>query len=555
MGKYVIGIDYGTESGRVLLADAGSGREAAVHIVKYPHGVITSVLPDTGVKLKRDWALQHPGDYLQVLKEGIPAVLRSSGVSPDDVIGLGIDFTSCTVIPVDESGTPLCFKEELREHPHSWVKLWKHHAAEEEAHRITELAAQRGEPFLQRYGGKISSEWMLPKILQVLNEAPDLYDRTDRFVEAADWIVYQLTGRWVRNRAGAGYKGMWHDGFPPADYLRELHPELERVADTKLRGEVVAVGHRAGVLGPEIAREIGLRPGTAVAAGMIDAHAAVPGSGVYEPGVMVMVMGTSTCHMLMSPEEKFVQGVAGVVKDGIIPGYYGYEAGQAAVGDLFGWFVQNGVPPLPGSAAGAESLSVHERLEQEAGSYRPGETGLVALDWWNGNRSVLMDAGLTGMIVGYTLSTRPAEIYRALLEATAFGTRKIIDTFEANGIEVTELYAAGGLPKRNRLLMQIYADVTGRSIQVPLSNEIGALGAAMCGAVAAGAAEGGYDTMENAIRKMAAGKTEVYEPIPEHRPVYDKLYEVYLKLHDYFGKDETGIMKDLKALSRAAEEG
>ncbi|GIP35197.1 ribulokinase [Paenibacillus sp. J2TS4] len=555
MSKYVIGIDYGTESGRVLLADVSRGKEAAVHIVRYPHGVITSVLPDTGVKLKRDWALQHPGDYLLVLKEGIPAVLQASGVNSDDVIGIGIDFTSSTVLPVDESGVPLCFKEELSRQPHSWVKLWKHHAAEAEAVRITELAALRGEPFLQRYGGKISSEWMLPKILQLLNDAPDLYDRTDRFVEAADWVVYQLTGHWVRNRAGAGYKGMWHDGFPPADYLRELHPKLERVAETKLRGDVVAVDHKAGGLSPEIARQIGLRPGTAVAAGMVDAHAAVPGSGVYEPGVMVMVMGTSTCHMLMSPEEQFVQGVAGVVKDGIIPGYYGYEAGQAAVGDLFGWFVQNGVPPLSGSIDGEEPESVHERLEREAGSYRPGETGLVALDWWNGNRSVLMDAELTGMLVGYTLSTRPAEIYRALLEATAFGTRKIIDTFEENGIEVNELYAAGGLPMRNRLLMQIYADVTGRTIQVPLSNETGALGAAMCGAVAASAAEGGYDTMEDAIRNMAAGKTEVYTPIAEHRPVYDKLYEIYLKLHDHFGKEAMGIMKDLKTLSRAAEEG
>ncbi|EGK14248.1 ribulokinase [Kroppenstedtia eburnea] len=545
MRKFVIGIDYGTESGRVLLADVENGKEVAAHVTQYPHGVITSALPGSERKLKRDWALQHPEDYLRVLIEGIPTVLKSSGVDPAQVIGVGVDFTSSTILPIDEKGIPLCLKDGYRDHPHSWVKLWKHHAAEAEAVQVTELAVSRKEPFLKRYGGKVSSEWMIPKILQVVHEAPEVYDRADQFVEAADWLVFRLTGNLVRNLAGAGYKGMWHDGFPDNDFFQALHPSLEGIAATKLRGEVLAPGRKVGGIRPEIAELTGLLPGTAVAAGMIDAHAAVLGAGVSEPGKMVMVMGTSTCHMLMDSKEKFVEGVAGVVRDGIIPGYYGYEAGQAAVGDLFGWFVKNLAPRVKEVESNGDSGALHEWLEWKAGRYRPGETGLLALDWWNGNRSVLMDADLTGLLIGCTLSTGPAEIYRALLEATAFGTRKIIDTFEGNGIPVTELYAAGGLPKRNHLLMQIYADVTGRSIKVPLSNETGALGAAICGAVAGG----GYDTMEEAIRHLAQSGYKVYTPNAEHISIYDDMYQMYLNLHDHFGRDSDQLMKKLKMLS------
>ncbi|MBE1445505.1 ribulokinase [Paenibacillus sp. OAS669] len=551
--KYAIGIDYGTESGRAVLVDLADGTEVADHVTPYPHNVIDEELPGSGLKLEHDWALQHPGDYIEVLKRSVPAIIQASGVNPADVIGLGIDFTACTMLPVDSNCNPLCFDPELWERPHSWVKLWKHHAAQDEANRINELAAERGEAFLPRYGGKISSEWMIAKIWQILNEDPYIYDKTDQFLEATDWVVSQMTGNPQRNSCTAGYKAIWHkrDGYPNEAFFKALDPRLEKLTSTKLRGEVVPLGTKAGELTPEMAELMGLLPGTAVAVGNVDAHAAVPGVGVVTPGKLVMAMGTSICHMLLGEEERHVEGMCGVVEDGIIPGYLGYEAGQSAVGDIFAWYVEQGVPAYVHESAQREGISVHEWLEQRAAAYKPGETGLLALDWWNGNRSVLVDTHLSGMLIGYTLLTKPEEIYRTLLEATAFGTRKIVDAFHENGVTVNELYACGGLPQKNRLLMQIYADVTNREIKVADSKQTPALGAAMFGAVAAGAANGGYDTIVEAAEKMARVREETFKPIPEHVAVYEKLYEEYNKLHDYFGRGANDVMKRLRAMKEA----
>jgi len=548
--KYVIGVDYGTESGRVLLVDVETGAEVATHVTAYPHGVIDESLPGSGVKLEYDWALQHPGDYLDVLRQSVPEVLRVAGVHPDSVIGIGIDFTACTMMPLDREGTPLCLGEQWRDNPHAWVKLWKHHAAQDEANRINELARERGETFLQRYGGKLSSEWMLPKAWQILNEAPEVYAHADMFMEATDWVVMQMTGQLVRSSCTAGYKGTWHkrEGFPSQEFLRALDPRLESLADTKLRGPVAPLGVKAGELCAAMASAIGLRPGTAVAVGIIDAHAMVPAVGVVSPGKLVLTMGTSTCHMLLSDREVHAEGIAGVVEDGIIAGYYGYEAGQSAVGDIFAWYVEEAAPDYVKRYAAEEGLSVHEWLEREASAARPGENGLLALDWWNGNRSVLMDADLSGVIVGMTLQTKPAHIYRALLEATAFGTRKIIEAFTNGGIAVDELYACGGLPQRNRLLMQIYADVTGREIKVADSVQTAALGAAMFGAVAAGSEAGGYDSIVEAARQMARVRDDTYKPNPAHVQVYDLLYREYTELHDFFGRGGSDVMKRLKAI-------
>jgi L-ribulokinase len=551
--KYAIGIDYGTESGRAVLVDLTDGTEVAEHVTPYPHGVIDEALPGSGVKLEMDWALQHPGDYVEVLRRSVPAVIRQSGVDPRDVIGIGIDFTACTMLPVDENGEPLCFDPQWRDNPHSWVKLWKHHAAQDEANAINETAAKRGEAFLARYGGKISSEWMIAKAWQILDEAPAVYERADLFMEAADWIVYRMTGVRSRNSCTAGYKAIWHkrEGYPSKEFFRALDPRLADLVETKLRGHVVPLGTKVGGLTEQMAAEMGLLPGTAVAAGNIDAHAAVPGVGVVTPGKLVMAMGTSICHLVLSTEEKQVEGMCGVVEDGIIPGYYGYEAGQSAVGDIFAWFVEQGVPAYVKEAAEKEGLNVHAWLEQRAAAYAPGGTGLLALDWWNGNRSVLVDADLTGMMVGLTLSTKPEEIYRALLEATAFGTRKIIEAFRKNGVRIDELYACGGLPQKNRLLMQIYADVTNLEIKVADSRQTPALGAAMFGAVAAGSAAGGYDSIVEAARKMARIREETFKPIPHNAAVYDKLYEEYNRLHDYFGRGGNDVMKRLKAIKEA----
>ncbi|TBL76530.1 ribulokinase [Paenibacillus thalictri] len=548
--KYAIGIDYGTESGRAVLVELSTGEEIESHVTPYPHGVIDEVLPDSAVKLGLNWALQHPDDYMEVLRRSVPAVMKQSGISAEDVIGIGIDFTSCTMLPVDEQGTPLCFKESLKLNPHSWVKLWKHHAAQDEADLLNEIAARRGEPFMSRYGGKLSSEWMIAKIWQVLNEAPEIYRQTDLFFEATDWVVSQMTGNIVRNSCASGYKSIWHknSGYPDRQFFSALDPRLDNLTATKLRGNIMPLGTKAGELTPEMAGVMGLKPGTAVAVGNVDAHAAVPAVGVVTPGKLVMAMGTSICHMVLGTEEKAVEGMCGVVEDGIIPGYYGYEAGQSAVGDIFAWYVDEAVPNYVHMLAGQEGIHVHEWLEKRASAYKPGESGLLALDWWNGNRSILVDTNLTGLILGCTLQTKPEEIYRALLEATAFGTRKIIDAFTQSGVEIQELYACGGLPQRNKLLMQIYADVTNREIKVAASKQTPAVGAAMFGAVAAGAERGGYATIQEASAKMARVLEQSYRPIAANVLIYEQLFQEYSRLHDYFGRGGNDVMKRLKTI-------
>ena len=553
--KYAIGVDYGTESGRAVLVSLENGIEIADHVTPYKHGVMDDKLPKSDIKLGHDWALQHPQDYLEVLENSIPAVLLESGVRPVDVVGLGIDFTACTMLPIDEKGEPLSNNPELKDNPHSWVKLWKHHAAQDEANKINQIAEQREEKFLARYGGRISSEWMIAKVWQVLNEAPDIYDRTDRFVEATDWVTSQLTGNLVRNSCTAGYKSIWHkkDGYPSKEFFKALDPRLENLTDTKLRGEIVSIGTKAGELTEEMAMLTGLNAGMAVAVGNVDAHVSVPAMGVVEPGKLVMTMGTSICSLLLGEEEKEVEGMCGVVEDGIIPGFYGYEAGQPAVGDLFAWYVDQAVPEYVEIAARDEGVNVHQWLEKKATAYQPGETGLLALDWWNGNRSVLVDTDLSGLLLGMTLQTKPEEIYRTLLESTAFGTRKIVDAFTHNGLEVNELYVCGGLPHKNNLLMQIYADVTNRVIKIADSYQTPALGAAMFGAVAAGASNGGFGSIMDATKKMARIKAEVIKPIPENVAVYEKIYQEYSKLHDYFGRGENDVMKRLRTIKSSVK--
>jgi L-ribulokinase len=477
-------------------------------------------------------------------------VLDQSGVDPEDVIGLGIDFTACTMLPTKADGTPLCFLPEFRNRPHAWVKLWKHHAAQPEANQLNETARRLGAAFLDRYGGKISSEWFFPKAWQILDEDPEIYDASDRMLEAADWAIWQLTGVETRNTCTAGYKAIWssRDGFPDKVFLKELDPRFENFVDEKMSRELSALGSKAGGLTEEAASWTGLKPGTAVAVANVDAHVAVPASTVTQPGRMVIIMGTSNCHMVLGTEEKVVGGMCGYVEDGIIPGFYGYEAGQSCVGDHFAWFVENCVPAAYERAALEQGVNIHDLLEEKASQLKPGESGLVALDWWNGNRSVLVDVDLTGLMLGMTLATKPEEMYRALIEATAYGTRLIVETFRENGVAVNEIVATGGLPDRNKLLMQIYADVVGVPLRIPETHQAGGLGSAMHGAVAAGAAAGGYDSIVDAAEKMARLRDECYEPIPEHKAVYDKLYAEYLLLHDTFGRGQNDAMKRLKHL-------
>jgi len=545
--QYTIGIDFGTLSGRALLVDVRDGTEVATAVFDYPNGVIDHTLPGSDKPLPPEWALQDPLDYLETIKQTVPAVLAESGVSPDEVVGVAIDFTACTMMPAKADGTPLRALDEWAGNPHAWVKLWKHHASQPQADQINETARQMGESWLNRYGGKISSEWFFSKALQILQEAPEVYHAADRLLEATDWVNWQLSGNETRNACTAGYKAMVQDGhYPSSDYFAALHPDFAGVIDSKMSRDFAQLGDRAGGLTAEMAAATGLNEDTAVAVANVDAHVTAPAVKATEPGIMVMIMGTSTCHIMSSAELKEVDGMCGVVDGGIIPGLYGYEAGQSGVGDIFAWFVDNAVPPEYHDAAAAAGLNLHEYLEQEAAQQAAGEHGLVALDWWNGNRSTLVDTNLSGLLIGMTLATRAPDIYRALIESTAFGTREIIEAFEARGIEVKELVAAGGLPEKNLLLRQIYADVTGRTFKLAGSAQSPALGAAMHAAVAAGV----YPDIQAAAGKMGRLSDEVVSPIPENKDAYDKLYAEYKLLYDYFGRGANDAMKRLKTLKR-----
>ena len=552
--RFAIGVDFGTESGRAVLVDVASGREVAESVYRYSNGVISRTLPGTSVRLEHDWALQDPADYLRVLEKTVPACLKEAKVRPEQVIGIGIDFTACTMLPVDRDGQPLCFDPAWRRHPHAWVKLWKHHAAQSEADRINQVAAERGEAWLRRYGGRISSEWFFPKALQILDEAPEVYAAADRLIEAGDWIVLQMTGHERRSSCHAGYKAMWskRQGYPSNDYFKALDARFEQVVDEKLSRDIYPLGARAGGLTEEMARRMKLSPGTAVAVANVDAHVAIPACTVTEAGKMGMIMGTSVCHLLCGTEEKSVPGQCGVVEDGVLPGLFGFEAGQCAVGDIFAWFTANCVPAAYEREAKKRGQSIHELLCDRASKLKPGETGLLALDWWNGNRSVLVDADLSGVFVGLTLATPPEHMYRSLLESTAFGTYKIIRNFEEYGVPVGDIYCCGGLPERNPLLMQIWSDVTGRTFKVARSVQTCAVGSAMHGAVAAGAAAGGYNTIQEAAAKMAGVRRKVYHPVAAAHAAYERLYGEYERLHDYFGRGGNEVMKRLKTLKMAA---
>jgi L-ribulokinase len=538
---YCIGVDFGTESGRALLLDAQTGEELAVSAVDYPSAVIESALPGTGEPLAPDWALQDPDDWAHVLEVGIPDVLARAGVPADRVVGLGVDFTSCTVLPVSADGEPLCRAEPWRGRPHAWPKLWKHHAAQPVADRLTEVAAQRGEPFLERYGGRISSEWYFPKLIEIWLQDREVYDAADGFIEATDWIVWHMTGRECRQSCTAGYKAMWsaQEGLPPVDYFEAAYPGFDRPAE-KLGTAFAPLGTRAGTLRAELADRFGLGEDVAVAVGNVDSFASVPGAGVERPGVFVMAIGTSICDMVIDAEEVRLPGITGVVRDGILPGRFGYEAGQTAVGDMLGWFVRT-------LGAGAQ----FDALERDAAELEPGQTGLVALDWFNGNRSILADADLSGAILGLTLRTRPAEIYRALLESIAFGNRRIMDNFTEHGIALERIVACGGIAEKSPLTMQLIADVSGRAVHVPDSELIPARGAALFGAVAAGV----YPSIDEAIAATRPADARVYEPRPKAHDTYNRVYPVYRSLYEILGQREVGLLHALKRIRTGNEEG
>jgi L-ribulokinase len=539
----VVGVDFGTLSGRAVVVRVSDGAELGSAVHEYTHRVIEDRLPGGEVALGPDWALQSPEDWRDVLRVAVPKALAVAGVAASRVIGVGTDFTACTVLPATADGTPLC--ELYPDRPHAWPKLWKHHAAQPHADRINALAADRHEPWLPRYGGKISSEWEFAKALQVLEEDPEVYGRADRWIEAADWIVWQLTGVETRNVCTAGYKGIYQDGgYPSDEFLAELNPAFAGFT-AKLGHDLAPLGGLAGRLTAQAAGWTKLPEGVAVAVGNVDAHVTAAAADAVRPGQMVAIMGTSTCHIMPSDRLAEVPGMCGVVRDGIVPGLWGYEAGQSGVGDIFAWFAETSVPASYTERAAERGLSVHEYLTSLAEEQAVGRHGLVALDWHNGNRSVLVDHNLAGVLVGQTLATKPEEVYRALIEATAFGARMIVETFETSGVPVEEFVVAGGLLK-NRFLMQVYSDVLRRPLSVIGSEQGPALGSAIHAAVAAGA----YADIGEAAAAMGDRTPDAYLPDAERADAYDRLYAEYRRLHHQFADGD--LLHRLRAIRNEA---
>jgi len=547
----VVGVDFGTLSGRAVVVRVSDGAELGSAVHEYSHGVMDAVLPATGEPLPPDWALQDPEDYRDVLREAVPAAVASAGVDPAAVTGIGTDFTACTVLPATADGTPLCQRPGLAGRPHAYPKLWKHHAAQPQADRINALAHERNEPWIGRYGGKISSEWEFAKGLQLLEEDPEIYRLTSRWIEAADWIIWQLAGVETRNACTAGYKGIWQDGhYPSPGFLAQLNPQFASFAEDKLGHDIMPLGARAGSLTAQAAKWTGLPEGIAVAVGNVDAHVTPPAAAAIAPGQMVVIMGTSNCHVMNGARLAEVPGMCGVVQGGIVAGRWGYEAGQSGVGDIFAWFAEHATPPRYLEEAKRRGVSVFDVLSAEATDQPAGAHGLIALDWLNGNRSVLVDHRLSGAIVGLTLATRASDVYRALVEATAFGTRVILDAFGAAGIPVTELVVAGGLT-RDTFVMQTYADVTRRSLSVIKSDQGPALGSALHAAVAAGY----YPDVPAAAAAMGGKRDAAYLPDLASADVYDRLYAEYLLLHDYFGRSGNDVMHRLRGVRDRALAG
>ena len=549
MAKYSIGLDYGTLSVRALLVNIETGEEAGVSVYEYPHKVMETRIP-TGKKIPVGWALQHPQDYMDGLMFTIKDIMKKSAVMPEEVVGIGIDFTCATMLPTYYNKMPLCYNEKFKDEPHAYVKLWKHHGGEKEAIYIDQIAKERNEKWLDLYGGKVYSECFIAKALETLRYAPDVYEEADRFIEAMDWIAWQLTGTETRSICGNGFKAFYHheNGYPSKEFFKALDERMECFIEEKVDAPMKAVGETAGYLTKEMAATLGLMPGTPVGTGMIDAHCGVPGNGISKSGTMLVVVGTSSAHLILSDKEAKIPGICGVVKDGIMPGYYGYEAGQCCVGDHFAWFTKNCVPESYELEAREAQISIHQLLAEKLNNYKAGQSGLLALDWYNGVRSPLMDFNLNGLIMGMNLLTKPEEIYLALIEATAYGTRLIMERFEKEGITIDTVVLSGGIPMKNPMLVQVYADVLNRNIMISDTSQPCARGAAILGAAAASKEVTGYNNVNEIAEKLGKIKDEVYRPKKENVEIYDQLYSEYQTLCEYFGHGVNDVMKRLNKI-------
>lgn len=521
-----LGLDFGTESARAVLVDS-KGTELASCEHPYRHGQITTTLPSSGETLPPHFALQNPGDWIESAAAATRKAMETSGIDPNRVVGIGVDFTSCTMLPTKIDGTPLCELETFTTNPLAWPKLWKHHGAMEQTERMNRIATERGESFMDRYGGTIGLEWFFPKMLETIDRAPAIADAAEVWLEAGDWFVWQLVGgpaaELPRSTCQAGYKALWsaESGYASPEYFAAVDPRLADAARDKMPGRLLSPGQLAGTLQAKLAEQMGLPAGIAVAAATIDAHSAVPGVGEAESGTLVMVMGTSSCHMLNAEQGKPIAGVAGIVEGGILPGLFGYETGQAAVGDAFAWLLK------------LLNLESFEQLADEAIALPAGADGVICMDWMNGCRTPLMDGSVKGAFTGLTLATTPAHLYRALLEASALGVRWIVDVLRVGGIPVERFVATGGLPHHNPAVVQVYADVLGSDIEVHPSQQGPAIGAAVLGMIAAGPEKSGFATVAEAATAMASVASEsktIVKPNLQHEAVYRDLYRRYRDL-------------------------
>lgn len=548
MGKYTIGIDFGSLSGRAVLSDVETGRELASATLDYPHAVMDTVLTaGNGAALPADFALQDPNDYLLVLQTTVPAVIAEAGVAPADVVGIAVDFTTCTLLPVDEDGIPLCQREEFKNDPYAYVMLWKHHAAQRYADRLNEKARERGEKFLDQVGGTISSEWMFPKIYQVLEEAPRVYAAARYFLDAADWITWVLSGMQKRSYQFAAYKSLYvkGKGYPSEEYFAAVDERLRHVVRDKLTEPTVIMGDLVGNVCERAAKLTGLTVNTAVGAPAPDAHIAALALGIKQEGDMFAVLGTSGCFFLVGKENVLVPGTCGVVEDGVLPGLYGFESGLCCLGDHFAFAAEKLTSPAYVKEAAERGIPMIKLLIEKAAQKRPGESGVIALNWFNGNRSTLVNSDLSGLFVGLTLTTAPEDLMRALIESTAFGWRNILEAYESCGVPVKNVVASGGIARKDPFTMQVYADVLGRDIRITETAQAPAASAAIVAAVAAGC----YPSLFAASDAMASKIDRVFHPVAAHTAIYDKLYAEYKTLHDYFGRGGNDAMRRLRRLA------
>ncbi len=543
--RYSIGIDFGTLSARGILLDLNTGKDAAVSEYVYPRGILRN--EDFSKPLDKSASLQDPRDYLGALKFIFRDLFARSGATPEEVCGVGIDFTASTTLPVTSDGTPLCFLPEFEHEPYAYATLWNHHGAVKEAEHLTSVATERNEPWLAAYSGKISTDNMLPKLYELLNKVPHIYHRADRYMEASDWVLWQLIGQEKRTSSMAGFKAQWTPewGYPDGEYFAAVHPCLADIIGTKIPREVYPAATFAGRITKESEELTGLKAGTAVTFPLIDSHAPICAAGIIQPGQLMMSLGTSGCHIIMAQDAVSIPGVLGRIRSSVVPGLVTYDASQPSMGDTFAWFVKNCIPDSYSQEAAEKNMNIFTLLMEKASPLPPGSNGLLVVDWFNGNRCPYSDFDLSGAILGLTLKTKPEEIYRALIESCAYAARSIADLYHCGGIQITDIFAGGGIARKNPMLMQIYADVLNMPIKVTLSTQAGAKGDAIFAAVAGGA----FDTLADAVAVLADPVDRIYFPIPEHAKIYDALYREYLTLCKYFG-EENAVMKRLKEMTK-----